>query len=695
MEVRGNPPSNIQNQIIMEETKEQQAMHRFLQFCIYLAVGIDILMFIYAEKIVTSPLSERYGFSHFLERMARIVIYHYPFNSKLFTLLLICLVSIGTLSRKQKDLNPKNAIAYPLTAGLLLLPASLWFYGKQANWPLPYTSWYDLGYIVCSIAGALLLHIAMDNVSKIISSGLGKDKWNVEEESFMQPTKPKITPYAVNIPMLFYFKKKVRKGFIVLENLFRACLVIGTPGSGKSFSIFMPIIRQLVALEWTLCVFDFKFPDLGQVTYYHYLLAKQKGKCKDYGFHVINLNEPEKSRRINPWRSDYLQTLAEASETAEALVEAMKKGDKASGSDQFFTQSAVNFLAACIYFFSKHEGGRYSSFPHVLAFLNRSYEEIFTVLFSNKELESLLSPFMTAYKARAFDQLEGQVGTLKIFISRLATKETFWVFSGDDFDLKISNPKAPSILILASNPNTQSTNSASYSVVINRITKLINTRGNIPVGLVVDEAPTLYLYKVQDIISQARSNRVSAILGVQGLTMFRQQYGKETADTITSIVGNILSGSIRDKDGLEWMERLFGKVKQMGESLSIDRTKTSLSLSEKLEPLIPAGKIASLKAGEMVGLLANDAVEEYTGKFETTAVNCRIDLDLDAIRKEEEAYPELPTFYDFGDRKDEILLQNFFRISDEVRDVVALFKPAVPPRPTPQAKGFMRPHSKQ
>lgn len=679
----------------MEETKEQQAMHRFLQFCIYLAVGIDILMFIYAEKIVASPLSERYGLSLFLERMARIVIYHYPFNSKLFTLLLICLVSIGTLSRKEKDLNPKNAIAYPLTAGLLLLPASLWFYGKQGNWPLPYTSWYDLGYIFCSISGTLLLHIAMDNVSKIISSRLGKDKWNVEEESFMQPTKPKITPYAVNIPMLFYFKKKVRRGFIVLENLFRGSLVIGTPGSGKSFSVFMPIIRQLVALEWTLCVFDFKFPDLGQVTYYHYLLAKQKGKCKGYGFHVINLNEPEKSRRINPWRSDYLQTLAEASETAEALVEAMKKGDKASGSDQFFTQSAVNFLAACIYFFSKHEGGKYSSFPHVLAFLNRSYEEIFTVLFSNKELESLLSPFMTAYKARAFDQLEGQVGTLKIFISRLATKETFWVFSGDDFDLKISSPKAPSILILASNPNTQSTNSASYSVVINRITKLINTRGNIPVSLVVDEAPTLYLYKIQDIISQARSNSCSVILGVQGLTMFRQQYGKETADTITTIVGNILSGSIRDKDGLEWMERLFGKVKQMGESLSIDRTKTSLSLSEKLEPLIPAGKIASLKAGEMVGLLANDAVEEYTGKFETTAVNCRIDLDLEAIRKEEEAYSELPTFYDFGGRKDEILLQNFFRISDEVRDVVALFKPAAPPRPTPQAKGFMRPHSKQ
>ncbi|MGM1428874.1 TraM recognition domain-containing protein [Sphingobacterium lactis] len=670
-------------------------MHRFLQFGIYLSVALDILMFVYAENLVASQTGERYGFSHFLVRMARIPIYHYPIHSKLFTLILICLVSIGTLSRKQKDLNPKNAITYPLVVGLMLLATSLWFYGRSGASPLPYTSWYDLGYIACTLGGTLLLHLAMDNISKIISSRLGKDRWNVEEESFMQPSKPKITPYAVNIPMLFYYKRKVRKGFIVLENLFRGLLVIGTPGSGKSFSVFMPILRQLVALEWTLCVFDFKFPDLGQVTYYHYLLGKQQGRLKGFQFHVINLNEPEKSRRINPWRSDYLQTLAEASETAEALVEAMKKGDKSGGSDQFFTQSAVNFLAACIYFFSKHEGGKYSSFPHVLAFLNRSYEEIFTVLFSNKELESLLSPFMTAYKARAFDQLEGQVGTLKIFISRLATKETFWVFSGDDFDLKISNPQAPSILILASNPNTQSTNSTSYSVVINRITKLINTRGNIPVGLVVDEAPTLYLYKVENIISQARSNRVSAILGVQGLTMFRQQYGKETADTITSIVGNILSGSIRDKDGLEWMERLFGKVKQMGESMSIDRTKTSLSINEKLEPLIPAGKIASLKAGEMVGILASDAVEEYTGQFETSAVNCHIDLDLKAIKTEEEAYRELPVFYDFGGRKDEVLLQNFHRINAEVMDIVSRFKPATPPRPQPARTGSMRPGFRQ
>lgn len=307
---------------------------------------------------------------------------------------------------------------------------------------------------------------------------------------------------------------------------------------------------------------------------------------------MINLVDVEKSRRLNPWKPEYIKTLADASETAEGLVEALKKGDKSGGSDQFFTQSAVNFLASCIYFFSKHEDGKYSSLPHVLAFLNLSYEEIFNTLFSEPELTSLLSPFSTAYKAKAFDQLEGQVGTLKIFISRLSTKETFWVFSGDDFDLKISDRDNPSILVLANDPGTQSIVSACYSVVINRLTRLINSKNNLPCALIIDEVPTLFIHRIENLIATARSNKVAVLMGLQELPQFKQQYGKETASTITSVVGNIISGSVRSKETLDWLERLFGKVKQTGESLSINRNKTSLSLNEKLEPLIPAGKIA-------------------------------------------------------------------------------------------------------
>jgi hypothetical protein len=588
----------------------------------------------------------------------------------------MCLVSIGTLAKKEKDLNPKKHIVYPLSLGLFLFFGSFILQGRTSALAFAYTSWFNLAYILSSFIGALMTSLAMDNISKLIKSGLGKDQWNTEAESFMQPVGKLETPYSVNIPMLFYYKGKVRNGWINIVNVFRGTIVIGTPGSGKSFSVINPFIRQLIAKQFTVCLYDFKYPDLGHIAYYHYLLAKQQGKLKGFTFHVINLNEVEKSRRINPWRADYIRSLADAAETAEALVEALKKGDRSGGSDQFFTQSAINFLASCIYFMSKYKNGALSSFPHVLALLNCSYEEIFNALTSEPELRPLLSPFMTAYNAKAFDQLEGQIGTLKIFTSRLATKETFWIFSGNDFDLKISSKENPAVLVLANDPSTQNINSACYSIVVNRLTKLINSKGNLPSALIVDECSSLYINKCDNLIATARSNRVCVCLGFQEIPMLNQQYGKDTAAVLTSVIGNVLSGSVRNKETLEWLERLFGKNKQIGEGLSIDRNKTSTSLNEKLEALIPAGKIASLNAGEMVGVIAADAREAYTGQFETSAVNCRVSLDLKEIAKEEKAYKPLPAFYNFGDKKDEILRQNFSRISLEIQQMVSQFRPS-------------------
>jgi len=659
----------------MEETREQQKLHGFLQCGIYITIALEAAVFIYRD----APF---WGiFQVALMRISRLPIYNEVIYSKLSTFLLICLVSIGTLAKKKTDLDPKKHIVYPLAIGMVLFFGSMVYRGRDSPLLLPYTRGYELLYLVCSFVGALLCSVAMDNVSKIIQSGLGKDKWNSEAESFMQPLQKKETPYSVNIPMLFYFDKKVRHGWINICNVFRGTMVIGTPGSGKSFSIVNPFIRQLIAKEFAVCLYDFKFPDLGQIAYYHYLLARGHGKMKGYTFHVLNLNEVEKSRRINPWRADYIRSLADASETAEALVEALKKGDKSGGSDQFFTQSAINFLASCIYFMSKYQGGKYSSLPHVLSLLNRSYEEIFNTLTSEQELRALLSPFMTAFNAKAFDQLEGQIGTLKIFISRLATKETYWVFSGDDFDLKISAKENPGILVLANDPNTQNINSACYSIIINRLTKLINTKGNLPSALIVDEVPTLFVHKVENLIATARSNKVAVLMGLQELPQFNQQYGKDTAATITAVIGNVLSGSVRNKETLEWLERLFGKSKQLGEGLSIDRNKTSTSLNEKLEALIPAGKIASLNAGEMVGVIAADAQEVYTGQFETSAVNCRINLDMKAIGEEEKNYKPLPTYYDFGGKADEKLRQNYDRITRQVQEMVLAFKPPAPETP--------------
>ncbi|MBB6131503.1 type IV secretion system DNA-binding domain-containing protein [Mucilaginibacter lappiensis] len=659
----------------MEESKDLKKLHSLLHFTIYFFIAVEFCVFVY----LNAPF---WGiFSSVLVKTSHLKIYDRLIFSKLFTFLLICLVSIGTLAKKDPDINPKTKIIIPLTIGLLLFFGSLIFYNRPGSFAFAFTTWYNLAYIVCSLLGAVIIGTAMDNVSKLMRSGLGKDKWNVEGESFMQQIKPVVTEHSVNIPTLFYYKKKVHNGYINIVNPYRGTLVVGTPGSGKTFSIINPFIRQLIAKEFSVCVYDFKFPDLGKIAYYHYLKAKQSGKLKvnelkgtgEFQFHVINLNEVEKSRRTNPLKSDYIRSLADATETGEALVQALKKGDSGGGADAFFTQSAVNFLSCCIYFLSRYQGGKYSSLPHVLALLNCSYEQVFAALFSDPELIPLLSPFKTAYDAKAFNQLEGQIGTLKIFISRLATKETYWVFSDDDFDLMISNKKNPSILVLANNPSTQNINSACYSVVLNRLTRLINDKGNNPSAIIIDELPTLFVHKIENLIATARSNKVAVLMGLQEVTQFNLQYGKETAASIVSIIGNVLSGSVRNKDTLDWLEKLFGKSMQKGEGLSIDRAKTSTSLNEKLEMLIPAGKIASLNAGEMVGIIAADAEERYSGKFETSAVNCKINLDLNAIKHEEDNYKELPVFYDFKGKKEETLRHNFNKINQQILDMVSLY----------------------
>ena len=370
-------------------------------------------------------------------------------------------------------------------------------------------------------------------------------------------------------------------------------------------------------------------------------------------------------------KREYIEILADATETAEALYESLQKGDKGSGGNSdFFKTSAVNLLAASIYFWSRYENGKYSDLPHVLAFLNQEYDVLFKVLFSEPELKSLVSPFEAAYKSGAVDQLEGQMASLKVQLSRLATKESFWVFSGNDFNLKVSDKKDPSYLIIANNPKTQSMNSALNALIINRLTRLVNTKGNYPTSIIVDECPTLYFYQLATLLSTARSNKVSICLGLQELPQLEEQYGKATAKTITSIIGNTLSGQAKAPETLDWLQKLFGKVKQVKEGVTIRRYETTINMNEQMDFVIPASKISSLQAGTLVGQVALDFGQE--DNFPTAMYHCKTNLDLKKIKKEEEAYKELPKVYNFGtaDNREKLLQKNFKRIYDEVETVI-------------------------
>lgn len=660
----------------MQEQQHQIKIYGFFQKAVYAIVALESLILLFKDKNITV-------LSALLLNFSKMGLVSSPLNAKFTVLVLISLVAIGTKAKKKRELNVTKEITLPIIIGLLMIFGALVVVPmvQDPSLPLifPHTNLYGALYVFLSFIGAMITQMGADNISKLMQTKMGKDRWNTEEESFDQNKEKVETDTSVNIPYLFRYKKSTHNGWINI-NPFRGTMVLGTPGSGKSFGVINPSIRQMTQKGFCLCIYDFKFPDLAQIAYYHHLLKKEKDQDYTHKFNVINLNQVERSKRVNPFKKEYVRTLAEAQEMAESMVSALQKGGGSGGggSEQFFTQSAINFLSSVIYFFATHENGKYSTLPHILSFMNRSYEEIFTTLFTNEELGSLLSPFKSAYDNQAFDQLEGQVGTVKIFLSRLATKESFWVFSGDEVQLKISDKEDPSIIILASDPNTQDINSALYSAVLNRVLKLINSKGNYPSGLIADEFPTIYIHKVDNVIATARYNKVAVMLGLQEIPQLRQFYKKEVGDTISAIIGNILSGSARDKSTLEWLEKMFGKIKQKTYSESISQQGTTQSINEKMDAMIPAGKIATLRTGEMVGMIAQGE-DNQSLEYKTSVVSGKINLDMKEIKKEEENYPKMPVYYSFVDnsgvdKKDEILMTNFRRINKEVDLIIESIK---------------------
>lgn len=642
----------------MEENKGQQSLYTLFQGLIYLSILLEIFCFSNIEIAFLNV---------FKYKLANLIMFSNIIYSKLFTCLIILIVSIGSKPKKQVEIDTNKKIVFPILIGLIILILSVVSYLNNSTiyfYTIPLNICI---YILFSFIGAILLNLGFDNISKIIKSSFMKDRFNKENESFKQTTKISTSDFSVNIPMLFYWNKKVRKGWFNITNVFRGTMVIGTPGSGKTFGVIVPFIKQLIAKGFTGLIYDYKFPDLSDMVYHHYKMAKLKNpKLK---FHVINLSEVEKSRRVNPLHVRYLETINDAKETSENLVRSLTKSDgSGGGAEQFFTQSAINFLTAVIYFFAKYQKGKYSTFAHVSYFLSRSYQEMFDVLYTNDELEDILAPFRDAYMNESYSQLDGQIGTIRINISNLSTKENAWVFTGDDVNLKLSDRDDPSLLVIANLEKNASANSASNALILNRITGLLNTEGNLPSMIVVDEAPTVYVHKIDNVISTARSKKVAVLIGFQELPQLVIKYGKNTADVITSVIGNVVSGAARKGETLKWLQGIFGKVKQKKESISIAKNSATVSINEQMDFLIPESKISALRQGEIVAQLVtdeNDVNKDNHGKY-----NCKMNLDIKQIKEEEENYSKTPIYYDFGNNKEQILLKNFNKIKNDIKNII-------------------------
>ena len=717
----------------MEESKELQGFYKIFRAVIYISVLLEFFEYAIDPATLDSwggILCDIHG------RIKQWMIYNDGnlIYSKICTFVLICITCIGTRNKKNLEFNARKQVFFPLLIGILMISTSIWLFNNTMEMRLYTLPLNIILYMIASLIGVVLIHISFDNISKFLKEGLLKDRFNLENESFEQCQELQKNKYSVNIPMRYYYKGKFRKGWVNIVNPFRGTWVVGTPGSGKTFSIIEPFIRQHSAKGFSMVVYDYKFPTLATKLYYHYKLNQKQGKlpqgCK---FNIVNFVDVEYSKRVNPIQLKYINSLAAASETAETLLESLQKGKKegGGGSDQFFQTSAVNFLAACIYFFCNWEKepydkdgnlliaeknqdpqtkrmiptgrvfdnngnevepaywlGRYSDMPHILSFLNESYQTIFEVLETDNEVAPLLGPFQTAMKNKAFEQLEGMIGTLRVYTSRLATKESYWVFhkDGDDFDLKVSDPNNPSYLVIANDPEMESIIGALNALILNRLITRVNSGlgKNVPVSIIVDELPTLYFHKIDRLIGTARSNKVSVALGFQELPQLEADYGKVGMQKIITTVGNVVSGSARSKETLEWLSSdIFGKVVQLKKGVTIDRDKTSINLNENMDSLVPASKISDMPTGWVCGQTARDFVQTKVGpngsmniqeseEFKTSKFFCKTDFDMTEIKKEEQNYIPLPKFYKFKsrDERERILYKNFVQVGEDVKAMI-------------------------
>ena len=759
-----------------EETQEQKQLYNLFRSCIY--------VFLIIELVMNLPIRPNGRFAEFMiELLGRFRIFNSVSACKIAELICIVIVAIGTKPKKAVKFNVRTMVIYPFLLGITLICLCLIFHhgfwgGSLFGFPTN-----RMIYAFCSVLGTVLVHQGLDGLSKYYNHKVGEDRFNFENESFQQSEAIDENEYSVNIPMVYYWQKRMHKGWINIINPFRGTIVLGTPGSGKSFGIIDPFIRQHSRKGFAMMVYDYKWPTLAKTLFYNYCKNRRYGHLpKNCGFRIVNFVDVEYSSRINPIQRKYIPDLAAASETAATLLASLNKGggEKKGGSEAFFQDSAENFLAAIIYFFVNfhptgfkngkklkyfisydgkklqvvyknwcdysaidsegHEvldfidfrgksvaldedmtplplgglnyynrtndlviidrewyeddkgnvvvpdtiTGEFSDMPHVLAFLGKKYNDVFDILMQDEKIVSLMAPFKTAHDNHAMDQLEGMAGTLRVNAARLVSPEAYWVFTGDDFDLKISDPDHPSYLVIANDPEKEQIIGSLNALVLNRLITRVNSKGNIPVSIIVDELPTLYFHKIDRLIGTARSNKVAVTLGFQELPQLEADYGKVGMKKIISTCGNIFMGAARNKETLDWAQNdVFGKAKQLSTSVQISDSGVSSTISEHMDFLVPSSKIADMATGWLAGQAARDftatddkMLEEFdienSDEFKTSRYFCKTHFDMARIKQEENNYVMLPKLYAFKDQRDkEIMLnRNFNRVNQEVTDMI-------------------------
>ena len=589
-------------------------------------------------------------------------LFHSILYTKLFSLLLLGLSCLGTKGVKAEKMC-WGKIWTVLAVGFCLFFLNWWILLLPMS-PLGNTALYIFtmtsGYI-CLLMGGLWM-------SRLLKHNLMEDVFNNENESFMQETRLMENEYSVNLPTRFYYKKKWQKGWINVVNPFRASIVLGTPGSGKSFAVVNNYIKQQIEKGYSMYIYDFKFPDLSMIAYNH-LMSHMDGYKVKPQFYVINFDDPHRSHRCNPIHPNFMSDISDAYESAYTIMLNLNKTWVQKQGD-FFVESPIILFAAIIWYLRIYKDGKYCTFPHAIELLNRRYEDVFPILTSYPELENYLSPFMDAWQGGAMEQLAGQIASAKIPLSRMISPQLYWVMSASEFTLDINNPEEPKILCVGNNPDRQNIYGAALGLYNSRIVKLINKKGQLKSSVIIDELPTIYFKGLDNLIATARSNKVAVCLGFQDFSQLVRDYGDKEAKVVINTVGNIFSGQVVGETAKTLSER-FGKVLQKRQSISINRQDVSTSINTQMDSLIPPSKISGLTQGMFVGSVSDN----FNERIEQKIFHAEIVVDTEKVKREESRYQKLPIINSFldadgNDCMKQTIQDNYNQIKEDVKQIV-------------------------
>jgi DNA-binding transcriptional regulator YbjK len=640
----------------MSHTGEnEQGLRKIVDLTRFASIFILLLHFYYYCYVafeqweITSTITDR-----LMKNIANTGLFQNQLTSKFLALGLLTISLFGSQGKKDEKINWRSIAAY-LLIGLLLYFSSQLFLKLQYD-----VQTVAIVYIAATGIGFLLILAGGNLLSRLIKLNLGDDVFNSLNETFPQEERLISNEFSINLPARYNLKGRVRKNWINIINPFRGLLVIGSPGSGKSWFVIQHVIKQHIEKGFALFVYDFKYDDLSRIVY-NWLQQNKHNYSVKPSFYVINFDNLSVSHRCNPLDPNSMNDITDATESARTILLGLNR-EWINKQGDFFVESPINFVTAVIWFLRKYADGKYCTLPHVIELMQAEYDELFPVLNTQPEIEVLVNPFITAYQNDAMEQLEGQVASAKIGMARLAAPQLYWVLSGNDFTLDINNPKHPKIVCVGNNPEKQQIYGAVLSLYVSRLVRQVNKKGMQKCSLVFDEFPTIYFNNIDSLIATARSNKVATTLAMQDFSQLKKDYGREQADVIVNITGNIISGQVMGETSKLLSER-FGKIMQDRQSVSINRMDTSISHSKQLDAAIPASKIAALSSGEFVGMVADDPLEKIKLKmFHSEIIN-----DHEKLNAEVSNYRDIPAVTNVTQQQ---VLDNYYQVKMDIKRLI-------------------------